>query len=139
MGDNKKIFDMLKEIGEALHFEVFTEVPAKGEYWIDMVWFDRRIPSSLFGKKTNLKNSFMLPVIAFEIEISTSSGKHIKGTIKNLEALGAPVSCIVVCEEKMQRHLKSIRALARDSSRNISVMTDKEIEVVYNKLLQREL
>jgi hypothetical protein len=137
MNDKDRIFDMLKQIGEALQFQVFTEVAARGEYWVDMVWFDNRIPSALFGKKPSLASSFMLPMVAFEIEIATSAGKHIKGTVKNLESLGAPVSCIVVCEEKMQKHLKSIRALARDSVNNIAVMTDKEVEIIYNKLVKK--
>ena len=137
MNDKERIYDMLKQVGEALQFQVFTEVAARSEYWVDLVWFDNRIPSALFGEKPNLSNSFMLPVAAFEIEVATGSGKPIKGSIKNLESLGAPVSCIVVCEERMQMHLKSIRALARDSVNNIAVMTDKEVEAIYNKLVKK--
>ncbi|MFC1667628.1 hypothetical protein ACFL0P_07230 [Candidatus Omnitrophota bacterium] len=137
--DNKNIVKMLKEIGESRNFTVLTEVAAaKGEYWVDLVWFDSRIPASLFGKKKpHLNNSFMLPLVAFEIEVATSAGKHIKGTIKNLEALNALTSCIVVYEKKMHKHLKSIKTLARDSLCNIAVMTDKEIQTIYNKLVKK--
>jgi len=124
----KKIEDIIVEIGSRLEFEAVKEVEASGSAWIDVVWFDKSIPISSLGvKKPDLRKHPVLPVVGFEIEKKTANdAKHIKGSISNLEVLGAPLGVIVIGQD----NLKIWRKQA-DKYKNLS---DTELE---EKILKR--
>jgi len=48
MAKNSAIGQLLIALGKALDFEVLTEVEASESAWVDVVWFDKRLP---VGKK----------------------------------------------------------------------------------------
>ena len=53
--------------------------------WVDVVWFDNRIPLISLGvAKPKMRVHPALPVVAFEIELKTGlNAKHIKGSVSN--------------------------------------------------------
>ncbi len=92
----KRLVDLVAEMGRKLDFDVATEVEASESAWVDVVWFDKRFSFSAVGmKKGKMRFSPVIPVAAFEIEIKTgTNAKHIKGSVSNLDNLGAQLGII---------------------------------------------
>jgi hypothetical protein len=93
-----KTVDQLVEAGKTLGFDVRTEVEASESAWIDVVWFDSRLPLAATGKpKPKLRYSPIIPVVGFEVEYKTcANAKHIKGSVSNLNNLGANLGVIII-------------------------------------------
>lgn len=89
---------LIADLGRKLGFDVGLEVPASSAAWIDVVWFDQRLSPTAFGAKTStIRQAPILPVIGFEVELSTgANAKHIKGSVSNLNNLGAQLGVIVI-------------------------------------------
>lgn len=92
---NRALTDLLVRLGSKLDFDVKTEVEASDSAYVDVVWFDKRLP---VGKKSsNLRYEPVLPVVGFEIEWATAlNAKHVKGSVSNLSNLGAQLGVIVI-------------------------------------------
>lgn len=73
--------------GTALGFDVGTEIPVQGGR-IDVVWFlrDVMVPDA----------PTRLPAVAFEVESSWRTRKHVKGDYLNLADLGASLGVILL-------------------------------------------
>jgi hypothetical protein len=93
-----KLIDLICDIGRSLDFEVATEVEASASAWVDIVWFDPRLgPSKLGSSRPKIRRLPVLPVAGFEVEVKTGlNAKHIKGSVSNLNNLGALMGCIVL-------------------------------------------
>ncbi|MDQ4145726.1 MAG: hypothetical protein M3198_18675 [Actinomycetota bacterium] len=74
---NRQTVQVLTEAGRALGYEVAVEYPVPGGR-IDVVWLTR-LP---FRREA-------LPVVAFEVESSWRTRKHVKGDLLNLHDAGA--------------------------------------------------
>jgi len=91
----EKIKEILKEFGKYLGFDAIEEVDT-GFSRVDLVWFDERIPKEFFEKPKKLRESFLLPIVGFEIEEKTYVRKMIRGDIDSLNSLAPQVGCIVL-------------------------------------------
>jgi len=92
--------DLLERLGSTLDFDVKAEVQASESACVDIVWFDKRLP---VGKKSfNLRYAPVLPVIGFEVEWGTGlNAKHVKGSVSNLNNLGAQLGIIVIAQHNL--------------------------------------
>jgi hypothetical protein len=92
------LIDLIVELGKKLNFDVVTEVEASESAWVDIVWFDKRLPvAALSSTKPKMRYAPVLPVAAFEVELHTGlNAKHVKGSVSNLNNLGAPLGVIVI-------------------------------------------
>ena len=83
-------------MGRKLGFDVQLEIEASESAWVDVVWFDKRFSFDAIGiKKGKMRFSPVIPIVAFEIEIKTGvNAKHIKGSVSNLDNLGAQLGVI---------------------------------------------
>ena len=102
----ESVTNILVELGKKLGFRVGTEIQASDSAWVDVVWFDDRFD---FGPKKEDKWSKVktwrqpvLPVAGFEIEASAGA-KPLKGSIANLNDLGALMSVVVISEENLAK------------------------------------
>jgi hypothetical protein len=122
------LIDVISAIGNRLGFDVATEVEASESAWVDVVWFDPRISFRTLGvKKPKMRFSPVLPVIGFEVELRTGlNAKHIKGSVANLDTLGAQVGVIVLGSGNI--------ALARAKTRAFALLTEKDVQT---ELVQR--
>lgn len=120
------VIQALVEAGEALGFEVRTEVEASESAWIDVVWFDPRLPLLAAGRnKPKLRYSPVIPVVGFEVEFKTAHNpKHIKGSVSNLNNLGAQLGVIIVGTDNFSAMTK------QDQYKNKSV---KELEPILRR------
>lgn len=105
----KSVTDILVELGMKLGFRVGTEVQASESAWVDVVWFDDRFD---FGPRKEKKwfkvktwRQPVLPVVGFEIEASAGA-KPLKGSIANLNDLGAIMGIVVISEENIAKMRK---------------------------------
>jgi len=89
--------ESLSKIGKALKFDVRAEVQASDSAFVDLVWFDGRLPIPTGKKGFNMRYAPVLPVVGFEIELHTGlNAKHVKGSVSNLSNLGAQLGVIVI-------------------------------------------
>ena len=100
------VINILVELGKKLGFSVGTEIQVSDSAWVDVVWFDDRFD---FGPKKGDKWSKVktwrqpvIPIAGFEIEASAGA-KLVKGSISNLNELGALMSVIVISEENLAK------------------------------------
>ncbi len=92
--------ELLKKLGELLDFDVRTEVEASESAWVDIVWFDKRLPPG--EKPFKMRYIPVLPVVAFEVEWGTGlNAKHVKGSVSNLSNLGAQLGVIVIAKHNL--------------------------------------
>jgi hypothetical protein len=90
---------LLIEVGNALGFDVRPEVQASDSAFVDLVWFDKRLPIPTGKKNFHMRYAPVLPVVGFEIELHTGlNAKHVKGSVSNLSNLGAQLGVIVIGE-----------------------------------------
>jgi len=103
------VTEILVELGKKLGFQVGTEIQASDSAWVDVVWFDGRFDfghekgEKWAGVKTWLQP--VLPIVGFEVEASAGA-KPLKGSIANLNNLGALMGVIVVTEENIAKMRK---------------------------------
>ena len=94
--------EVICKLGEKLGFEVEREVPASTSAWVDLVWFDKRFRFPKPKSKETLLRVPKLPVVGFEIEYKTATNpKHVKGSIANLDDLGASRGVLVLGKENL--------------------------------------
>jgi hypothetical protein len=72
--------------------------------WIDVVWFDPRLSVLATGRnKPRLRYALVIPVVGFEVEFKTAhNAKHIKGSVSNLNNLGAQLGVIVLGTDNLE-------------------------------------
>jgi hypothetical protein len=115
------------KLGEKLGFEVEREVPASSSAWVDVVWFDKRFRFPKPTSKETLLRVPKLPVVGFEIESRTAiNPKHVKGSITNLDDLGAAMGILVLGKE----NLDALRKYAQ-------IHQNKEDEKLWDFLLEK--
>jgi len=100
------VTNILVELGKKLGFSVGTEIQASDSAWVDVVWFDDRFD---FGptkgdkwSKVKTWRQPVIPIAGFEIEASVGA-KPLKGSIANLNDLGALMSVVVISEENLAK------------------------------------
>jgi hypothetical protein len=118
----ESVTDILVELGKKLGFRVGTEIQASASAWVDVVWFDDRFD---YGPKkgekwSNVKTWLkpVLPVAGFEIEASAGA-KPLKGSIANLNDLGALMSVVVISEENLTKMRKKGRRWSNEKDESI--------------------
>lgn len=119
-----RLITLIADIGVKLGFHSEIESQASESAWVDVVWFDPRLsPHSLGLKQPNLRRTPALPVAGFEVEKRTAlNAKHIKGSVSNLNNLGAQLGAIVVGGANLE-------ALRR-SAKVHSLRTLEELEAI---------
>lgn len=107
--------------GEALGFDVEREVPVQGGR-LDIVWFlkDLVLPHGA-GR---------LPLVAFEVESSWRTRKHVKGDYLNLADLGASLGVIVLLgdDPKVESLRRFARTLVDRPGPRIVVWSDADVD-----------
>jgi len=102
----ESVTNLLVELGKRLGFHVGTEIQASDSAWVDVVWFDDRFDyGPMKGERWSRVKTWrqpVLPIAGFEIEASIGA-KPLKGSIANLNDLGAPMSVIVISEENLAK------------------------------------
>lgn len=123
------VIDLICDIGRHLQFEVAREVEASSAAWVDVVWFDKRLGLSTVGVvKPKIRRSPVLPIAGFEVEVKTGlNAKHIKGSVSNLNNLGAPMGCIVIGAG----NLAALGSQAPHATKNESQLEEILLERVY--------
>jgi len=118
----ENVTKILVELGTKLGFRVGTEVQASDSAWVDVVWFDVKFD---FGPKKGEKWSRVktwrqpvLPVVGFEIEASAGA-KTLKGSVANLNDLGALMGVIVISEENIDKMRKRADLWSRKPTNEI--------------------
>jgi len=100
--------DLLSQIGSKLEFGVRAEVQASESAYVDLVWFDKRLPLPIEKKSFNMRYEPFLPVVGFEIELHTGlNAKHVKGSVSNLSNLGAQLGVIVIGKDNLTQLAKT--------------------------------
>ncbi len=129
MSLGKNLVDLVAEMGTRLGFDVEIEVEASESAWVDVVWFNKRFSFNAVGiKKGKMRFSPVIPVAAFEIEIKTgTNAKHIKGSVSNLDNLGAQLSIIGIGSG----NLEAIRKPAVHKNKNDSELQKILMDRVY--------
>jgi hypothetical protein len=126
----ESVTNLLVELGKKLGFRVGREIQASDSAWVDVVWFDERFD---FGPKkeeerwSKVKTWLqpVLPIAGFEIEASVGA-KLLKGSIANLNDLGALMSVVVISEENLAKMRKKGRR-----------WSNKRDESIWDELLRR--
>ena len=113
------VTEILIELGRKLEFRVGTEIQASDSAWVDVVWFDSRVD---FGPEKGERWSRVktwrqpvLPIVGFEIEASAVA-KRLKGSVANLNDLGALMGVIVISEENINEMRKRAELWRRKST-----------------------
>jgi hypothetical protein len=114
---------LLQILGTHLGYEVATEVQASEAAWVDVVWFDKRIPFKDLGvRKPRIRYDPVLPIFGFEVELKTGlNAKHIKGSVSNLNTLCAQVGVVVIGSGNI--------AVARSTTKKLALVDDAEVEL----------
>lgn len=109
---------LLLEVGNTLGFDVRTEVQASDSAYVDLVWFDKRLPIPTGKKSFHMRYAPVLPVVGFEIELHTGlNAKHVKGSVSNLSNLGAQLGVIALGEANLtalQKQLGNQKKLPKE-------------------------
>lgn len=119
-----QLHQLIIGLGQGLDFDARVEVGASESAWVDIVWFDKRLPVPV-GPIGRMRREPILPVAGFEVELHTGlNAKHVKGSVSNLNVLGAPLGVIVIGNGnrdalgKQPAHLgktpKELEAILRD-------------------------
>lgn len=90
------LHQLLVSLGQKLNFDAREEVGASESAWVDIVWFDKRLPVPV-GPISRMRRTPLLPIAGFEVELHTGlNAKHVKGSVSNLNVLGAPLGIVVI-------------------------------------------
>jgi hypothetical protein len=128
--------EILVKMGKKLGYQVGTEIQASESAWVDVVWFEGKFD---FGPKKGEKWSRVktwrqpvLPVVGFEIEASAGA-KPLKGSIANLNDLGALMSVIVISEENIEKKRRKADLWSKKSDDEIwKHLLDQTTQWVYS-------
>lgn len=124
--ERARITEIVKKLGVHLGFHVESEVPASRYAWVDVVWFDNRFKFHKPGSDKPMTRVPVLPIVGFEIEWATGAGtKQIKGSVSNLNNLGAQMGIIVLGKGNFEnlKHRKS--NAGKNSSDLWKILLDK--------------
>jgi len=127
---------ILVDLGKKLGFQVGTEIQASDSAWVDVVWFDNKFDfGPAKGEKWSRVKTWrqpVLPVVGFEIEASAGA-KPLKGSIANLNDLGALMGVIVISEENIAKVRKRADSWSKKSDAEIwkYLLDDRAIQWVY--------
>jgi len=115
------VTEILVDLGRRLGFEVGLEIQASSSAWVDVVWFDEKFDfGPLKGESWSRVKTWrqpVLPVVGFEIEASAGT-KTLKGSVANLNDLGALMSIIIISDENVEK-LRKRSSLWRRKSVNV--------------------
>jgi hypothetical protein len=129
-----KLVGVIEALGRALDFDVAREVEASTSAWVDVVWFDKRLsPKSLGIPKRSTRHTPVLPVVGFEVEIRTGTNpKHVKGSVSNLNNLGALMGVVVIGAGVLPYVKSKSKALANSSDLEVEkVLMERVYRWVY--------
>lgn len=117
----RRVTGLLVSHGRALGFDVETEVPVHGGR-LDVVWFAKALP--LPGAEEPL------PLVAFEIESSWRTRKHIKGDYMNLFDSGASLGVLVLlgAGEEVESTRRFARSLTDRPGPRIVTWSDEDVD-----------
>jgi len=98
---------LLLKLGTNLGFHVGEEIQASDSAWVDIVWFDSKFdygPTSAEDRWIRVKTWRLpvIPIVGFELEASAGT-KTVKGSVANLDNLGAAMNILLLCEENVNR------------------------------------
>jgi len=122
----------LIKIGEELDFKTTFEWKISGGS-IDVVWYiEKEIPAICQ----------IIPIVAFEIETSSRTRKHIKGDIFNLQLLNAPFNVVIFLKEgfKNGKEFESILKVSKvyaKTTKNTYIRTGEEIDEWLEKVKKK--
>lgn len=141
------ILDKLEGCGKKLGFQVEREAIVERDIRqqiegdievgrVDIAWYQSSI-ADIPGL------SSPLPVVAFEIETSWRTRKHIKGDIFNLLYLKPSLGVIVLCpegDEKVERLRRSVKEYLNRMglSGSIVVWSEGDVDELWHRIVQRE-
>jgi len=130
MPSENTLIKLLMQMGADLHFEVRREVEASESAWVDIVWFDKRLPLTTAHKK--MRYAPVLPVVAFEVELRTGlNAKHVKGSVSNLTNLGAQLGVIVIGQDNIAALLKQPAHSKETEKQAQEILRDRVYRWVY--------
>lgn len=128
MAKHCPITDRIVKLGQSLDFDVAREVEASESAWVDVVWFDKRLPVG--EKRPRMRYAPVLPVAAFEIERQTAlQAKHVKGSVSNLSNLGALLGVVVIGAVSLP--------LLRKQTKGNATKNDMELEQILKDRMYR--
>ena len=136
MNSNLNLIDLIVQIGHRLEFEVALEVEASGSAYVDVVWFDRRFAfEPLSIKKTpKIRRHPVLPVAGFEVERKTAlDTKHVKGSVSNLENLGALMGVLVIGKDNLSNLAKQKAHAGKANKQLEEILMDRVYRWVYTE------
>jgi hypothetical protein len=109
----------LLDVGTDLGFVTKAEVQASESAYVDVVWFDKRLPFPSGKKHWNMRSAPLLPIVGFEVELGTGlNAKHVKGSVTNLSNLNAQLGVIVIGSQNVQT-LKNQPAHQKEALENV--------------------
>jgi len=123
----------LKDIGEKLGFKTAFEWKIQGGS-IDVVWcIEKEIPTICQ----------IIPIVAFELETSSRTRKHIKGDIFNLQLLNASFNIVIFLKEgfKNEKEFESLLKVSKiyaKTIKNTYIWTEKEIDEWLEKIKSKD-
>ncbi len=130
MASENTLIKLLLQMGTDLDFEVKREVEASESAWVDIVWFDKRLPLIPAHKK--MRYAPVLPVVAFEVELRTGlNAKHVKGSVSNLTNLGAQLGVIVIGQDNIAALLKQPAHSKETEKQAQEILRDRVYRWVY--------
>ena len=132
-GLNKhELIELLENLGNSLDFDARTEVEASESAWVDVVWFDKHLPVG--EKPFKMRNALVLPVVAFEVEWGTGlNAKHVKGSVSNLNNLGAQLGVIVIAQHNLVT-LQKLPSHAKENPKELQkILSDRVNRWVYSE------
>jgi hypothetical protein len=131
MAKLSQVAQRLVDLGKGLGFDVLTEVEASESAWVDVVWFDKRLPVG--PKKPKMRYAPVLPVAAFEIELQTGlNAKHVKGSVSNLSNLSALLGVVVIGQQSLDLLRKqTIGNASKTSDQLEQMLRDRVYRWVY--------
>lgn len=118
---NRDLTERLKAAGKTRGFEVMTEYPIPGGR-IDVVW-----ASTIQPPFPGIDRA--VPIVAFEIESSWRTRKHVKGDLLNLLDCGASIGVIVLAdsEDRDDSLLRFARALTDRPGPHVQIWTQSDV------------
>lgn len=119
----REVVSTLIERGHEFGFDASTEVPVRGGR-IDVVWF---FPNLILPGVTD-----PLPAVAFEVESSWRTRKHIKGDYLNLFDLGASLGVIVLlgAGEEVASTRRFAQGLVDRPGPRVAVWSEAEVDAL---------
>jgi len=130
---NHSLHQRLIALGEKLNFDVRTEVEASESAWVDIAWFDKRLPVGAVKTK-KMRRAPVLPIVAFEVELNTGlNAKHVKGSVSNLNVLGALLGIVVIGNGNIDALAKKPAQLGKGREELQKILRDRVERWIYTE------